>query len=132
MAERNLARLIAGLSPRLDPDPWVFVTMTSVPPDAHPLMTFREEEGMTLIVHPDEARRLGRPGGPAFRRITLGVNSSLEAVGLTAAVAATLTAIGISANIVAAFHHDHVFVPADRADDALACLVRMKGGAAGG
>ena len=82
---------------------------------------------MTLIVRPDEARRLGQPGGPAFRRITLGVNSSLEAVGLTAAVASTLTAIGISANVVAAFHHDHVFVPADRAEDALACLLRMKG-----
>ncbi len=131
MAERNLSRLIAALSPRLDPEPWVFVSMRNVPSDTHPLMTFREEEGMTLIVHPDEARRLGQPGGPAFRRITLGVNSSLEAVGLTAAVASTLTAIGISANVVAGFHHDHVFVPADRAEDALACLVRMRGGAEG-
>lgn len=131
MAERNLSRLIAALAPRLDPEPWVFVSVKNVPPDTHPLMTFREEEGMTLIVRPDEARRLGQPGGPAFRRITLGVNSSLEAVGLTAAVASTLTAIGISANVVAAFHHDHVFVPADRAEDALACLARMKGGAEG-
>lgn len=129
MAERNLARLIAELAPRLDPDPWVFVSLKNQPADSHPLMTFREEEGMTMIVHPDEARRLGLPGGPAFRRITLGVNSSLEAVGLTAAVASTLTAIGISANVIAAFHHDHVFVPADRAEDALACLERMKGGA---
>ena len=54
-----------------------------------------------------------------FRRITLGVRSSLEAVGLTAAVAAALTDAGISANVVAAFHHDHVFVPADRAEAAL-------------
>jgi hypothetical protein len=131
MAERNLARLIAALSPRLDPEPWVFATAKTLPPDIHPLMTFREEEGVTMIVHPDEARRLGQPGGPAFRRITLGVNSSLEAVGLTAAVASTLTAIGISANIVAAFHHDHVFVPADRAEEALACLERMKGGVEG-
>ena len=127
MPERNLARLIAALSPRLDPEPWVFVNMKKVPADVHPLMTFREEEGMTMILHPDEARRLGQPGGPAFRRITLGVNSSVEAVGLTAAVASTLTAIGISANIVAAYHHDHVFVPSDRAEDALACLARMKG-----
>lgn len=127
MPERNLARLIAALSPRLDPDPWVFVSVRSLPADTLPLMTFREEEGMTMIVRPEEARRIGQPGGPAFRRITLGVNSSLEAVGLTAAVASTLTAIGISANVVAAFHHDHVFVPAERADDALACLRRMKG-----
>lgn len=124
--EHDLGRLIAGLSPRLDPDPWVFVTLAKPPADAAALMTFREEEGMTLIVRPEEARRLGLPGGPAFRRITLGVNSSLEAVGLTAAVASTLTAIGISANVVAAYHHDHVFVPAERAEDALACLGRLK------
>ena len=86
-------------------------------------MTFREEEGLTAD---PRARRRPRasacPTAPVFRRITLGVHSSLEAVGLTAAVAAALTAAGISANVVAAFHHDHVFVPADRAEDALACL----------
>ncbi len=126
MPERDLGRLIAALSPRLDPAAWVFITLPKVPADVHALMTFREDEGMTMIVHPDEARRLGLPGGPVFQRITLGVNSSLEAVGLTAAVASTLTAIGISANVVAAFHHDHVFVPAERAQDALACLTRLK------
>jgi hypothetical protein len=53
------------------------------------------------------------------------VHSSLEAVGLTAAVAAVLAAAGISANLVAAFHHDHVFVPADRAGEALDRLRRL-------
>ena len=128
MAERDLARLLAGLAPRLDPRLWVFVTLPSpVPAAVAPLMTFREEEGLTAILTPQEARALGLPDRPAFRRITLQVHSSLEAVGLTAAVSAALTVAGISANVVAAFHHDHVFVPADRADDALACLVRMKG-----
>ena len=65
---------------------------------------------------------------PAFRRITLGVQSSLEAVGLTAAVAGALTAVGISANVVAAFHHDHVFVPAERAADAMARLDLLREG----
>ena len=89
-------------------------------------MTFREAEGLTLLIAPAEARALGLPDRPLFRRITLGVHSSLEAVGLTAAVSAALTEAGISANLVAAFHHDHVFVPADRAEAALACLRRLQ------
>ena len=123
MPERDLARLLAGLAPGLDPDPWVFVTHPApLPPQVAPLMTFREEEGLTAILSPGDARALGLPEQPVFRHITLRVHSSLEAVGLTAAVAAALTAAGISANVVAAFHHDHVFVPAGRAEAALACL----------
>jgi hypothetical protein len=128
MAERDLARLVAGLAPRLDPDPWVFVTLPEPPADLDPLMTFREDEGVTCILRPDDARALGLPDRPAFRRITLGVHSSLEAVGLTAAVAGALTAAGISANVVAAFHHDHVFVPADRAEAAMAQLDLLRAG----
>jgi uncharacterized protein len=124
--EHDLGRLIAGLSPRLDPQPWVFVTIARLPPNIDPLMTFREEEGLTCIVRPEEATDLGLSDRPAFRRITLSVASSLEAVGLTAAVASALTAVGISANIVAAFHHDHVFVPADRADEAVDRLERLQ------
>ncbi len=121
--ERNLARLLAQLAPRLDPTPWVFVTLAPPLPDAlDPLMTFREDEGTTCILPAAEARRLGLPDQPAFRRVTLTVHSSLEAIGLTAAVASALAADGISANVVAAFHHDHLFVPADRAEDAMTSL----------
>ncbi len=61
--------------------------------------------------------------------ITLMVNSSLEAVGLTAAVSAALAEENISANVVAGFYHDHVFVAekdADRAMRVLAGLGRSK------
>jgi len=57
-----------------------------------------------------------------WARISLGVHSSLEAVGLTAILSARLAEAGISANIVAALHHDHIFVPWDRRDEALAAL----------
>src|SRR5262245_60530423 len=128
MAERDLRRLIAGLDPRLDPEPWVFVALSGpLPGDVAPLMTFREDEGLTCILAPEAARQLGLPDAPLFRRITLGVHSSLKAVGLTAAVAGALTAAGISANVVAACRHDHVFVPAARAAEALACLRRLSG-----
>ena len=126
-AERDLGRLLAGLAPRLDPETWVFVTLPDpLPGDLAPLMVFREDEGVTCILPAGEARAKALPAGPEFRRITLGVHSSLEAVGLTAAVATALTAAGISANVVAAFHHDHVFVPAGRAEAAMACLEALR------
>jgi hypothetical protein len=53
------------------------------------------------------------------------VHSSLEAVGLTAVVATKLAAEGISANVIAAFYHDHVFVQANRAKAALAALTSL-------
>ena len=71
----------------------------------------REAEGITLV----------RPG-EGWARITLDIHSSLDAVGLTARVSAALAERGISANIIAALNHDHVFVPWDRRDEALAAL----------
>jgi hypothetical protein len=62
-----------------------------------------------------------RPG-EGWARITLAVHSGLAAIGLTARVATALAARGISANMIAAFHHDHVFVPWDRRDEAMAAL----------
>ena len=61
-----------------------------------------------------------------FRCITLGVHSSLEAVGLTAAVAGKLAAHGIAANVIAAYFHDHVFVQANLADRAIGLLLEDK------
>jgi uncharacterized protein len=55
----------------------------------------------------------------------LTVHSSLEAVGFLAAITARLAETGISVNAVSAFYHDHLFVPHDRADEALARLQEM-------
>ncbi len=57
--------------------------------------------------------------------ITLQVHSALEAVGLTAAVSHVLTGAGISANVIAGYTHDHVFVPVERADDAMSVLATL-------
>jgi hypothetical protein len=59
----------------------------------------------------------------------LTVHSSLEAVGFLAAITARLAETGISVNVVSAFYHDHLFVPHDRADEALARIFdRFSGG----
>jgi hypothetical protein len=87
-----------------------------------PIGRFHEAEGTSLILTRAEAERLGLAGSATMRLITLTVHSSLEAVGLTAAVATALAEAGISANVVAAYHHDHIFVPAADAERALATL----------
>ena len=121
--ETDLAKLLRGLDPERLPGAWAFEhrpggTMVDLPADA--LGAFREAEGLTVI-------RPAEGDAPRFACITLRVHSSLEAVGLTAAVATTLAADGIAANVVAAALHDHVFVPEDRAEEALAALRRLAG-----
>ncbi|MEL7526843.1 MAG: ACT domain-containing protein [Pseudomonadota bacterium] len=124
--ETDLKTLISQMRPMLDPEPYVFCTFANrsfqdlVEYDAVGL--FAETEGTTAILPVERARELGLADAEWFRRITLTVHSSLEAVGLTAAIAEALTKEGISANVVAAYFHDHVFVPAERAEEALEAL----------
>lgn len=110
--ERDLTRLLASLSPLLDPEEYGFGLL---PPEAPlplaPLALFREAEGTTLIAPAQDLARAGVPHVAGWARITLMVHSSLAAVGMTAAVAQALTSAGIPANMVAAYHHDHLFVP---------------------
>lgn len=125
--EADVARLLATLAPELDAETYVFCTVSGDvyrASAAHlsPLATFREAEGVSLILRKDEALGAELTFRGTFRRITLTVHSSLHAVGLLAAVTAALADAEISANAVAAFYHDHLFVPSERADDALVVL----------
>jgi hypothetical protein len=121
---RDGRAMVAAMAPRLDSRRWRFVL---VQPDTAPQLlgavigTFREDEGVSAIVPAELADELGIEG-PDFARITLMVHSDLEGVGLTAAVAGALAEAGIACNMVAAFHHDHAFLPALRAEEALDVL----------
>ena len=126
-AVRDGKAMIAAMQPRLDQVQWRFVLVT---PDTAPHLlggaigTFREDEGVTAIVPSAIADDLGIEG-PDFARITLMVHSDLEGVGLTAAVSGALADAGIACNMVAAFHHDHAFVPAASGEDALTILTEV-------
>ncbi len=78
----------------------------------------REGDGLTSI-HPESQGE--------WARISLEIHSSLDAVGLTGVVASRLADLGISVNIIAALHHDHLFVPWDRREEALECLRSLQG-----
>jgi hypothetical protein len=122
--ETNLKTLLASVSPTLDDTEWVFAVVgeeDTVLLTPHAIATFREAEGLTLVLPQAAADDLKNVSTP-MSRITLEVHSSLEAVGLTAAIASALAEEGISANVVAAYYHDHIFVPKVSADLALAVL----------
>ena len=122
--ETDLNALLRGMRPELLPGEWFF---GSVRPGSavDAAATVREPEGLSVLVDRAEAERLGLDVSSAFRWITLRVHSSLEAVGLTAAVSRVLTEHGISCNVVAGAYHDHLLVPAARADDAMAALAQL-------
>ena len=124
MAITDLDELLSAMQPVLNGGVYVYCV---IPHEAdatgmNAIATFRETEGTTIIL--EEAVAAAHRLTPLFRAawITLTVNSDLHAVGLTAAVAAALADAGISCNVVAAAHHDHLFVPADRADAAMQVL----------
>ena len=122
----DLTTLLATMDPVLGDAELVFCCL----PDAgladrlslSPVCCFIEQEGISLIIGKSIAEQYGIAFETTFRAITLQVHSSLQAVGLTAAVAGRLAHHGISANMVAAYHHDHIFVPTGDAERALQAL----------
>ena len=122
--ERDLHTLQRHLAPTLHPETFVYCSFPDfrLPPGLEPICTFREAEGLTAIVEQTAADRIDVPHIFKARLITLTVHSSLEAIGLLASVATSLATAGIPCNAVAAYHHDHLFVPTELADQALSVL----------
>ncbi|WP_380284889.1 ACT domain-containing protein [Kitasatospora purpeofusca] len=129
--ERDLATLLRDLRPTLNPGRYVYCTLpTKVPAGLRPVATVAEPEGVTVVVAQEEADALGLRYTYVAAWITLRVHSALEAVGLTAAVATRLAEDGISCNLMAGYHHDHLFVAADDADRAVRALEDLSARAA--
>lgn len=123
----DLDSLIHSMQPVLQQGEYVFCTL----PQDHPidvtlaLGSFREAEGLTVIVEKGIADQFNLPYSFVASWITLSVHSSLAAVGLTAAFSTALARAGISCNVVAAFYHDHIFVAKEDAAKAIAVLQHL-------
>ncbi|MEM7343287.1 MAG: ACT domain-containing protein [Chloroflexota bacterium] len=124
--EKNLEKLLTSMAPNLIDGEYIFCTF----PNAHygdhselaPIASFLETEGLTLVIPKAKADEHGVGYESAFRCITLKVHSSLDAVGLTAAFARKLTEHDISANVIAGYYHDHIFVQSELAEKAVDAL----------
>ncbi len=126
-AETDLGSMLRCMKPELNTGEYVFcsVDADSLPPTADPIGWFREPEGTTLILPRSQADALGLSYSFVSAWITLAVHSALEAVGLTAAVSQVLAEAGISCNVVAAYFHDHLFVPVREARRAVELLQNL-------
>jgi hypothetical protein len=116
------------MTPKLGQDVYAFCTLPENEakiyiPEA--VGMFKEAEGVTLILLKSAAEKHQIPYIYPCRCLTLSIHSALDAVGFMAAITQVLGASGISVNPISAYYHDHLFVPADRADLALQVLQDM-------
>jgi len=128
IGEKNLGKLIQNMDPELHAGEYVFCRIghEDAPVNFGPISWFQEKEAVTVILPREKADDLGLSYSFVSGWITLNVHSALEATGLTAAVSQALTEAGISCNVVAAYYHDHLFVPWKDAGRALNILKGMK------
>jgi len=125
--ETNLSVLLKTMTPELNDGEYVFCTI----PDTQELnaatiiCSFTEKEGVTIVLHKQDADTLQLPYQFIAAWITLTVHSSLQAVGLTAAFSKALAEAGISCNVIAAYYHDHIFVAKADADKAMEVLRKL-------
>ena len=130
VGETSLATLLRSMSPQLNDGDYVFCSIAerSLLRDCEVLGSFREREGLTVILQRHEAERLGLSFDYVAAWITLNVHSALDAVGLTAAFASALGKAGISCNVIAGYYHDHLFVGQADAGRAMQVLQRLAAG----
>lgn len=127
--ETDLNKLIERMTPALRPGAYVFTTVEDIKGiglDQKDIIgLFKEREGFTLILEKSIADSIALDYDFVAAWITLEVHSSLNAVGLTAAVSKVLAKANISCNVVAGYYHDHIFVPRSEAEKTLALLEHL-------
>ncbi len=123
-----LDQLISAMQPELQPDIYVYCIWPS-DKSWHgplPLATFKEKEGLTLVLTEQQAKDYQLDVLFRARWISLTVHSALEAVGLTAAFATALADAGLSCNVFAGAYHDHLLVPVHQAQAAMQVLEQLQ------
>lgn len=128
IGEKELGILLSSMAPILEDSIFVFCLIKSEDKDIinyKPWAIIHEEEGTTVIMLESTAKEHRLEYEGQFKRITLNVHSSLEAVGLTAAIASELAKYKITANVVAGYFHDHIFIQSSKAIEALKILNRL-------
>jgi len=112
------------LQPHLHTGTYVFCKVSSL--NGLPLddcvCTFRESEGVTVVMLKEKADQLDLSYTYEAAWITLQADTDLDMVGLTARFSAVLAEKGISCNVIAAYHHDHIFVATSDAETAMKTL----------
>ncbi len=124
--ERDLSVILDSLNPRMSEEEYVFCSVSEdemfrIGCEVH--CVCREDENITVVLPVDKAVLAGFEYAFPSRMITISLHTSLDAVGLLAKLLTRLAEAGIAVNVMSGVYHDHLFVPVDRAEDAM-CILR--------
>ncbi len=124
----NLAEVLRSISVDTDSTAYGFASLKDdLPlPANEVLCTYREKEGLTVVADTNYLHDKHIDFEGPFAKLSIEVHTSLELVGLTAALAKALTESGISANVIAAYYHDHIFAPFDKRNEAVGAIMNLR------
>lgn len=125
--EKNLGKLIIGMTPILHEGTYVFSTVKNLNLVSREdtICEFKEKEGTTIVIEQQKADAIGLTYDYVAAWLTLTIHSSLEAVGLTALFSSELAKHEISCNVIAGYYHDHIFVDIKNAEKAMTVLSKL-------
>jgi hypothetical protein len=121
----DLAEIFAALTVSRRDGVFVMCTVDDLP-DADLEAVLFEGEGITIVLPLTQAEELRLTWGFEAAWLTIDVLTALDGVGLTAAVSQALADAGIACNVLAGFHHDHILVPVDAADQAMDTIAALR------
>jgi len=127
--EEGLSNILNNLQPELLNEDYVFITLDNDSDSENkldPIATFKEKEGITLVVTQKIAQKNNHQYDSTFSCISLGVHSSLTSVGLIAAISKSLSDNGIACNVFSGYFHDHIFVPNSLSAQAMELINNIK------
>ena len=128
--EEDLSNLLNNLQPNLLNEDYVFITLEDFSLEfsnqLDPIATFKEKEGLTLVIKEEKAKQEDFEYNSVFKCISLGAHSSLTGVGLIAAISKLLSNEGITCNVFSGYFHDHLFVQKSLSKTALELLNNIK------
>ena len=127
--EEDLPNILNNLQPELLTEDYVFITSDDNPNsenELNPIATFKEKEGVTLVITQERAQGNNLQYNSVFSCISLGVHSSLTSVGLIAAISKSLSDNGIACNVFSGYFHDHIFVQKSLSTQAMELIKNIK------
>ncbi|MDC4232289.1 ACT domain-containing protein [Actinomyces sp. B33] len=120
----NFDQALASLSATFEGE-YVFALVDDIPTGIRPFAIVRDADLYTVVLSTDQAADAGLPTAKTYARISLGLAADLDSIGITSTVSQVLSARSIVANVITSARQTHLFVQADRAQEAADLLTEL-------